>query len=343
MPSAKRLIVGALAGKLGAAFLRPLMSGRATIFMLHRFQCPDAGVCGHDLGFVRAALEYLRRNRYELLSLRELYDRMAHDAMPVRRAVAFTIDDGYFDHAHVAAPIFADFDCPVTTFVTTGFLDKQLWFWWDQIEYIFESTRRSTISVTLGSKSLEFQVNEPSRRAQSKADLTDFCKTLKIEDRQVAIVQMARGAEVDLPVSPPQRYAPMTWDALRAAEKRGMEFGPHTVTHPILARSSDEQAATEVAGSWAKLQQEAKNPVPVFCYPNGQFSDFGMREIQVARHVGMCGAVSGEPGYFDRNQILRDADEGFRVRRFAFPDDLTDVIQYVSGIERLKQVLRREG
>ena len=139
MASVKQLIVGALAGRLGAAFLRPLMSGRATIFMLHRFRCADAGVRGHDPAFVRAALEYLRANRYELVSLRELYARMARDAMPVRRAVAFTIDDGYFDHAEVAAPIFAAFDCPVTTFVTTGFLDGHLWFWWDQIEYVFES------------------------------------------------------------------------------------------------------------------------------------------------------------------------------------------------------------
>ncbi len=343
MASTKRLIVGALSGKGGSAFLRPLMSGRATIFMLHRFHCPDAGVCGHDPAFVRAALEYLRRNKYELVSLRELYDRMARDALPVRRAVAFTIDDGYFDHAHVGAPIFADFDCPVTTFVTTGFVDKQLWFWWDQIEYIFESTRRSTISVTVGSKSLEFQVNEPSRRTQGKADLTNFCKTLNAEERQVAILQLAASAELDLPAHPPEQYAPMTWDALRTAEKRGMEFGPHTVTHPILAQSSDAQAATEVAGSWEKLQQEARNPVPIFCYPNGQFTDFGKREIQLARQAGMCGAVSGEPGYFDRNHILRDAEEGFRVRRFAFPDGLTDLIQYVSGIERLKQVLRGEG
>jgi len=343
MTSVKRLIANTLASKGCGLLFRQLMLERATIFMLHRFDCPDVGIYGHDLGFLRSTLEYLRRNKYELVSLRELYVRLAHGARPIRSAVAFTIDDGYFDHAHVAAPIFAEFDCPVTTFVTTGFLDGQLWFWWDQIEYIFESTRRPRISLTLGPKNLEFQVNEPSRRAKGKADFTNFCKTLKTEDRHVAIVELASAAEVGIPICPPQRYAPMTWDALRGAEKRGMEFGPHTVTHPILAQSSDEQAATEVAESWGKLQQEAKNPVPIFCYPNGQFSDFGEREIQVARRAGMRGAVSGESGYFDRDHILRNSDEGFRVRRFAFPDDLTDVIQYVSGIERAKQVLRGEG
>jgi len=343
MASVKQTVVRALSGKAGTALLRPLMAGRAAIFMLHRFHCPDAGVCGHRLDFVRAVLEYLRGNKYELVSLRELYDRMASDAPPVRRAVAFTIDDGYFDHANVAAPIFAAFDCPVTTFLATGFLDKQLWFWWDQIEYIFDSTRLHRVLVAFGPRNFEFQLSESIGRAEATHDFTDFCKTLSTEDRQEAITQLAGAAEVDIPASAPARYAPMTWDAVRAAEKGGMEFGPHTITHPILAQSSDEQAAAEVAGSWDRLQQEAGNPVPIFCYPNGQFLDFGGREIEVVRREGMRGAVSGEPGYFDRAQILRNSDEGFRVRRFAFPDEMMDVIQYVSGIERVKQLLRGEA
>ncbi len=343
MISLKRLIVGALANSSVAALSHGLMAGRATVFMLHRFDCPEVGVRGHDLGFLRNSLEYLRKKKYELISLRELYSCLAPETRSVRGAVAFTIDDGYFDHTHVAAPLFAEFDCPVTTFVTTGFLDKHLWFWWDQIEYVFESTQRPIVSMTIGTQNLHYHMTESAGRAQGKIHFTNICKALKTEDRHVAIARLAGAAEIDIPKSPPARYAPMTWDALRAAEKRGMEFGPHTVTHPILARSSDEQTATEVALSWDKLQHEAKNPVPVFCYPNGQFSDFGEREIRVVRSAGMHGAVSGEPGYFDRDQILRDSDEGFRVRRFSFPDNLSDLIQYVSGIERAKQLLRGEA
>ena len=62
---------------------------------------------------------------------------LSGDGPPLNRAVAFTIDDGYVEQATVAAPVFAEFDCPVTTFVTSGFLDRALWFWWDQIEYVF--------------------------------------------------------------------------------------------------------------------------------------------------------------------------------------------------------------
>lgn len=342
MTSVKGFIVKVLAGTGGGMFLPRLMAGRATVFMLHRFDCPEVGVRGHDLGFLRQALGYLRRNNYELISLRELYGRLAHDARSVRRAVVFTIDDGYFDHAQVASPIFAEFDCPVTTFVTTGFLDLELWFWWDQIEFVFESTRRPTMSVDIGDKTLQYQMNGLGKRAESIADFTDYCKTLKTEERRQAIARLAESAEVEVPRKALARYAPMTWEALRVAEQQGMEFGPHTVTHPILSQTSDEQSALEVTQSWEKLRREAKNPVPVFCYPNGRFMDFSEREIRVVRQVGLCGAVSGEPGYFDCGQIVKDADEGFRARRFAFPDNMADLIQCVSGIERAKQLLRRE-
>lgn len=343
MMSVKGLIVNALAGTGGVTFLPCLMVGRATVFMLHRFDCPDAGVRGHDLGFLRQALGYLRRNKYELISIRELYGRLAHDVLSNTRAVAFTIDDGYFDHAQVAAPIFAEFNCPVTTFVTTGFLDQQLWFWWDQIEYVFESTQRSLISVVIGPRSLHYPMNDVYERGRGKEEFTDYCKSLKTDERHQAIARLAEAAEVNVPLKPPLRYTPMTWEALRVAEQQGMEFGPHTVTHPILSQSSDEQSAREITQSWEKLRREAKNPVPVFCYPNGQFEDFSEREIQVVRQAGLHGAVSGEPGYFDRGHIMKDADEGFRAPRFAFPDNMADLVQYVSGIERAKRLLRREA
>ena len=342
MFAAKRLALKILSNGGVARLFQPLMVGRASIFMLHRFDCPDVGVHGHNLPFLRAALQYLRDHRYELISLRELHIRLSQGEKVVHKAVAFTIDDGYFDHALVAAPIFAAYDCPVTTFVTTGFLDGQLWFWWDQIEYIFETTKCSNISISIEGTQLHYAIGTPVGAKQSQNAFTQWCKTLKAPERQGAIARLAVAAEVEVPHCPPPRYAPMSWVALRSAEKKGMDFGPHTVTHPILTQSSDDQARQEISQSWEKLCQEAQRPVPVFCYPNGRSSDFSDREIRAVRAAGMVGAVSGEPGYFDCRTLLHDQDERYKIRRFAFPNDMADLVQYVSGIERAKQVLRGE-
>src|ERR1700687_2210294 len=113
----------------------PWRRGLAVVFMLHRFRDKERRVGGHAPDSVRSGLEYLRREHYELLPLDEIFRRLAGDGTGLARAIAFTMDDGYLDQAEIGASLFAEFDCPVTTFVSTGFLDRQVWLWWDRVEY----------------------------------------------------------------------------------------------------------------------------------------------------------------------------------------------------------------
>ena len=312
---------------------------RATIFMMHRFGGADSSMRGLDPKRLRSALGYLRRNRYELLSLTELFQRLRGNPPRLRGAVAFTIDDGYLDQAEIAAPIFREFDCPVTTFVTTGFLDGDLWLWWDKVEFVFANTRRDLLDVTFGHESFRYQVTPDSRREAMSADFITRCKALGDDEKHRAIASLAREAEIDLPERAPPSYAPMSWDHLRACERQGMTFGPHTVTHPVLSRTKPERAAWEINESWNRLKTEARNPVPVFCYPNGLAADFGVRDIEIIREAGFLGALTAESGFADVAAFARGGDEPFKVKRFPFPDDLALVVQYVSGVERIKQAI----
>src|ERR1700722_6235165 len=104
------------------SFVRAAFSLRqriAPIFTLHRFRDVEIGNPGHDPQLLRDNLSWLRANNCSLLSLTELLDRLAEGA-PLKRVVAFTVDDGYAEFARIAAPIFAEFDCPVTVFLTPG-------------------------------------------------------------------------------------------------------------------------------------------------------------------------------------------------------------------------------
>jgi peptidoglycan/xylan/chitin deacetylase (PgdA/CDA1 family) len=324
---------------LPSSFRRVQRDG-ATIFMLHRFGGNGSPVGSLDPARLRRALDYLRRNRYELLSLTELFQRLRGDTPRLRGAVAFTIDDGYLDQAEIAAPIFREFDCPVTTFITTGFLDGDLWLWWDKVEYVFANARQKLIEVTLGHESFQYHITPDSRRAGMSADFIERCKALRDEEKHRAIAALALEAEIDLPEAAPPAYAPMSWDHLRACEAQGMTFGPHTVTHPILSRTRPERAAWEITESWNRLKAEARNPVPIFCYPNGLSADFGDRDIEIIRKAGFLGALTAECGFADAAAFARGGDEPFRVKRFPFPDDLALVVQYVSGVERLKRAVR---
>lgn len=325
-----------------AAFA-PLLHDRATVFMLHRFRDADRGVEGIDPAAVERGLSYLRRHRYDLVGLEELFRRLAGDGPPLRRAVAFTIDDGYLEQATIAAPLFARYDCPVTTFVTTDFLDGRIWLWWDQIEYVFLRAPRPEVAARVDGVEVRHSWEDEAGRRRALKEFSVGCTRQPDTLKHALIAAVARSAEIEIPAEPPRRYLPMSWDLVRACERRGMSFGPHTVTHPILSRTAGEQSRREIVDSWSRLRAEASRPTPVFCYPNGCWDDFGTREIAVLDELGFLGAVAGENGYADARALRRRAAERFRVPRFACPEDLPHVIQIVSGVERLKQLVRREA
>lgn len=334
----KHLVLAPLRWPGIASSIQWLIRDRATIFTLHRFAVPDLGVTGTDPDNVRAGLELLRRKRYELLPLREMVRRLAHGDSRLRRAVSFTIDDGYFDQAEVAGPLFAEFDCPVTTFVCTGFLDGALWMWWDRIEYAFVHCERRELEVELDGEAIRYSWADAASRARAQHDFTERCKRVNDAEKHAAIERLAGAAGVELPATPPPACAPMSWSQVRACEERGMTFGPHTLTHPVLSRVPDERVRDEIQASAQRLAAEAKDPDPLFCYPNGQVGDFGPREFDILDDLGFRAAVVGYGGYATR--FAASDPERFTLRRFSYPHHMDDMLQCVSGFERAKELVR---
>src|SRR5262245_54674357 len=306
------------------------------IFMLHRFPDPTLNYeASHNVDALREMLKYLRRQRFDLVSLATLIER-AEAGTPLKGAIAFTIDDGYQDHATIGARLFAEFHCPATTFITTGFVDRKVWFWWDKIEYVFHHTTRRSLAVAIGEDKppLRFAWSSERERDAAQFAVTEACKRVSETGKNVAILGLANAAEVELPLQAPEIYSPMTWAEARSCEQIGMTFGPQTVTHPILANTSDEQSAFEIEESWRRLSAEVEHPVPVFCYPNGQPTDFGEREVNTIARVGLRAAVVGSIGYAT-GKTIRGEQSRFRIRRFGMPGDregFADLIQYVKGI-----------
>ena len=136
--------------------------------MLHRFFCRERGVEGHDPSIIRTILSTLRREQFSLVSLREIFRRLK-EGRPLGRAVAFTIDDGYFDHAQVAAPIFEEFGCPLTMFLVSGFMDGKLWLWWDQVQYIFENTPHRVLEITVGEDTFRYELESLAARDRDRS------------------------------------------------------------------------------------------------------------------------------------------------------------------------------
>lgn len=332
-----------LSARAVARALSPLTRSRLTVFALHRVADPVFGIGGHSLTGLRRLLARLRRDRWMVLDLEAGLDRLRDEPRTLKRALAFTLDDGYADVCSVAS-VFAEFDCPLTVFVATGFLDGTTWMWWDKIRYMIESTDLHSLRLDTELHDGPLELSNPITARRSVYRVVERCKRLDHRDKLAAIEGLAAATGVSPPDKPPPQYAPLTWHEARALEGGGVRFGPHTVTHPILSRTTDDHSDHEIRESWRRVEQELRNPVPVFAYPNGLARDFGLREMNSVRRASLKGALTMEPGYATPSVTPADP---YRTPRFAHSANPSDAILTAAGLhriaDRVHRMMRRES
>lgn len=336
-----RLGIGALhAPVVRKTLFRPLLRDSAAIFMLHRFTDPAHGVRGHDPDQLRRALELLRDNGNPLLSLSRIVEHLRTGEPLPAGSVTFTVDDGYYDFYQRGLPVFEEYDCPVTAFLPTDFLDSKSWLWWDRIAAIMDAIPPARTAITLSATERRYHWSSgPGRSAAADRMISDLHE-VPDDLRRSALRELEERTSVTLPDTPPARFASMTWNQVRNAAERGATFAPHTVTHPVLSRVNDEEARQQIGGSWRRLRQETRAAVPCLGYPNGAPGTFGDREARIAREIGLQAAVTTIPGYIHSGTEGGSCSDRYRLPRFAFPEDRLGMVQVASGFTRIKRWIR---
>lgn len=330
----KRILVPLLASRPVNAIATRTLGCGIPVFMLHRTATDDSTSDGHTPELLRQYLQFLKDNGHSFVTLGDVLAAVRGDKYLPPKSIAFTIDDGFLDQANIAAPVFLEFDCPVTIFLVTGFLDGELWPWFSQVKYLLENTQRTTFDLDFAENKNSFSINCNESRIHTDKSIIEQMKFMDDEQIPDIIDQLSRITQVTIPTEPPEKYRPMTWDTARDLEKKGISFGPHTVSHPILSRVSDEKSKHEITESWKRINEELANPVPIFCYPNGRSCDYGSREIEFIRKAGLIGAVSTIHKQVDTGN--HDDNYEYNLPRLSFPSSMQDLIQYSTWIEHAK-------
>lgn len=327
-----------MARTVAVPYWRFFVRNVSILFMLHRFEDSERGVEGVTSANLRSNLAFLRRHRFRLASFRDLLAEQHRGDEPRKPLVLFTVDDGHAEFATAAAPVFAEFDCPVTVFLTTGPIDGATWFWWDKVDYAISTTSRSEVQIEIGGETTSWRLMAPRDRKLAIAGILEKLKVIPNEAKLGALAALAERVGVDLPTAPPARHAAMSWADVRKCASTGVTFGPHTVTHPMLSQITDSQAEWEILESWRRLRAECDATVPVFCYPNGVYSP---RDVGILRHTDLVAAVTTKPHYASRRVSLASAAEGrFHLPRFAYPTDHAQFVAIVTGLDRVNSFVR---
>jgi peptidoglycan/xylan/chitin deacetylase (PgdA/CDA1 family) len=198
------------------------------------------------------------------LPLQHLRESIATREIP-RAAAVLTFDDGYRDNLTTAKPLLDEHDLPATLFVTTGYLDSERDFWWDELE---------DVCGELGSDSrTEWQRLQRLSRSER-------------EDALDALWQQAGRAR-------PTASRTMTSDELLELASELFEIGAHTVSHPPLSTLARRAQLEEIGASKDRLEALVERPVTSFSYPHGDYSTITRRAVASAGFTTACTTVGG--------------------------------------------------
>ncbi len=224
---------------------------------------------------------------FNTLPLDDAVRRMSRGALP-ERALAITFDDGYADNHDVAMPILKRHGLCATFFVATGYLDGGR-MWNDSVIEALRRTPHARLDLGLVDPSLgEVALDGDAQRRATIDAVIRAIKYLPEEQRAARVDRLVERCACTLPDT-----LMMSEQQVRSLHRSGMQIGPHTVSHPILARLPDDRAREEIFASRQALRDIVGAPMPLFAYPNGKpFEDYGPRDVELVRQAGFEAAVS---------------------------------------------------
>jgi len=316
----------------------PSLQNKAVIFMMHRMSAPGVIEKGHSAEFLDQALTHLRKKGYNLVSLDEIVRNINSGEKPLKKAVAFTLDDGYIEQAEVAAPVFIKHQCPATIFLITDFVDKGNPPWDCFLKFVLYNTEEDKITVEINGEKVTYDIADPVRKYKSMATLRGACKKLPIAELEKVMKALSGYLSTVPTVFLKGCAKPLNWDMARKLEKQGVSFGPHAVNHYILSQCTDDQACGEIEQSWNMLREKLDQPCPIFAYPTGRNEDFTYRDVDYIKSTCLAGAVTAEPGYVSFDDAT-EADK-YLIKRMSFPSNVEDLVQYCSGFESVSSFIR---
>jgi peptidoglycan/xylan/chitin deacetylase (PgdA/CDA1 family) len=268
-----------------------------------------------DPAMLRSQCKHLRQH-YRPVAMKQVAAALHGGESLPPGAVAITVDDGYRDFLLRAYPVFREFEIPATVFLVSDFIDGKGMLWWDRLAYAFRTTKQDAISFE--SNGLRTIKLDRSRSHDQCRAVVAELKKLPNTERTAIVDRVIAALDVSEPPSPPEEFAPLSWNEVRELAQGNVEFGAHTRTHPILSTlAGPEETLREISYSRDRLATELGAPVLHFCYPNGRDDDIGEDAVRVTRECGFQTAVTTTPGTNRMGNV-----DPWRLKRLGVPFDL---------------------
>jgi len=267
---------------------RGMWAKSLTVLNYHRIDDPhkkdldsfQPNISAHPEEFERQ-MEYLAR-WFNVVSVGDVVEWLAGKRSLPAYAALITFDDGYLDNYTNAHPILRKFNFPAVIYLAAGHIGTDKPFYWDLAAYCFTHTNADHVTFPDGT---ERAWKHSGERKQISKSWIEALKSLPNLEKQEWAARLPERLGVSIPDNF-FRNLMMNWDQVREMRRDGIDFGGHTINHPILTRIPREEARAEIAGSKAIIENELGESVVSFAYPNGMKADVNAQIEKVTADAG---------------------------------------------------------
>ncbi len=281
-----------------------------TIVTYHRlFAEPDPFYgYGIPVSLFEAHLQFFRQC-CTVLSLDDAITCVTGDRPLPRRGVVITFDDGYRDVFTRAWPLLKRYRLPATLFVAVDAVERGL-IWPDVVRHAVRQTAQTEVRLEhLGSGVGTLPLASEAQRLHAVRQLDARLRAVSNDVKERALDELTMTLLGVPRMSLTLPGLMLSWEEIRRMHAEGLGIGAHSMTHPVLARLSEAEAAHEIARSGAIVSERLGEPVFHFCYPFGGSEAVGPVHYRLAEAAGFRSACTTSPG-----ANRRDVDQ-FALKR----------------------------
>jgi peptidoglycan/xylan/chitin deacetylase (PgdA/CDA1 family) len=267
----------------------------------------------------RRQIDFIRKF-YEVVPLNNILDTSSK--INITR-IAITFDDGYDCVYKFAYPILKKYKLPATIFLAVDCIEKNIPIWPDLISYYIFFTKKLSIELIVENQKIRFDLLNVKKKMETAKNLKEILKNVQNNYRLILIKELKFQLEVDDPKE--ESLQMLSWKDVREMSENSINFGTHTMTHPILTKMPLEEARKEILESKRIIEEKTGKAVSTFAYPNGEIGDFNQdikKILQESKYILACTTLFGSN---DKNT------NPFELKRI-----------YTSGDSLLKFILRLE-
>lgn len=266
----------------------------------------------------------LRTDHRDIVTVDEGLRRLADpDSAPF---AILTFDDAYRDNLTNALPVLERVGAPMTLFVPTGMIKRNVYAWWLALrEWI-----RNSDSIDVEPMGRRFSCSDLASKLSTKRQITFWIGA--DQSRAESLAPLFAAQDISIPALV-EKYAMDEAELCRMADHPLVTIGAHTESHCFLSNLPAHEVLTELQDNKGYLENLLGRPVSYLAYPYGSPEACGEREAAAAANAGFHASFTTRhgqlfPEHLQHLQLLPRIDMGYS------PQSPASLATRISGLQR---------